>query len=561
MTTDTAVDDPAGPAGRYDVLVVGAGFAGMYLIHQLRTLGFTVHAVEAAGGVGGTWYWNRYPGARCDVASLEYSYSFSEPLQQEWEWTERFAAQPEILRYAEHVADRFDLRRDITFDTRIRTADFDERAGLWRLRAEGGRTFVGRFLITAVGCLSAARTPDWPGQRDFTGPIYHTGQWPHHDVDFTGQRVAVVGTGSSGIQVIPPIAEQAAHLTVFQRTANFSLPARNRPLLPGEQADVKARYPQIRAMMRDNPRALHRRTGKGGLQVPEQVRRAELEQRWRDGEVSFLTAFTDVLTDADANRAVADFVREKIRATVTDPVTAELLCPQGHPIGTKRICRDTGYFETFNLDDVDLVDVRSEPIVELTPGGVRTSRREYPVDAVVFATGYDAMTGALTRIDIRGRGGRSLRQMWADGPRSYLGLAVAGFPNMFTVTGPGSPSVLVNVIMAIEQHVEWLAELLGHLRDRGVTQVEADPGHQDAWVAHVADLAAATLYPQADSWFIGANVPGKPRVFLPYVGGLDRYRRRCDEIAAAGYPGLRFDDPAPDPYPAPDPTPTSDPVV
>lgn len=535
---------PANTGGsehRYDAVVVGAGFAGMYMLYRLRERGFRVHVFEAADNVGGVWYWNRYPGARCDVPSLAYSYSFSEELQQEWEWTERYASQPEILRYAEHVADRFDLRRDITFGTRVTSAVFDEQSASWTVTTDTGARVSARYLIPAVGCLSATQTPQLPGAESFRGQTYHTGNWPHTPVDFTGRRVGVIGTGSSGIQAIPLIAEVAERLVVFQRTPNFSLPARNRPLTAEEIRETKSRYAQIRADMRRTPAgALHPSTGKGVLEVSEQERIAELERRWEIGGTGFMAAFTDILRDADANRAVADFVRGKIRQIVKDPEVAERLCPKDHPIGAKRICVDTNYYETFNRPNVELVDVRATPIRELTPNGLRTSEAEYELDIIVYATGFDAMTGSLTRMDIRGPDGTSLADAWRDGAATYLGLAVAGFPNMFVVTGPGSPSVLVNCIMAAEQHVEWISDLLEHLRDRGANRIEAERDAQDEWVAHVNEVANRTLYPQANSWYVGANVPGKPRVFMPYVGGLNVYRERCDEVAAAGYRGFRI---------------------
>jgi cyclohexanone monooxygenase len=535
---------PANTGGsehRYDAVVVGAGFAGMYMLYRLRERGFRVHVFEAADNVGGVWYWNRYPGARCDVPSLAYSYSFSEELQQEWEWTERYASQPEILRYAEHVADRFDLRRDITFGTRVTSAVFDEQSASWTVTTDTGARVSARYLIPAVGCLSATQTPQLPGAESFRGQTYHTGNWPHTPVDFTGRRVGVIGTGSSGIQAIPLIAEVAERLVVFQRTPNFSLPARNRPLTAEEIRETKSRYAQIRAEMRRTPAgALHPSTGKGVLEVSEQERIAELERRWEIGGTGFMAAFTDILRDADANRAVADFVRGKIRQIVKDPEVAERLCPKDHPIGAKRICVDTNYYETFNRPNVELVDVRATPIRELTPNGLRTSEAEYELDIIVYATGFDAMTGSLTRMDIRGPDGTSLADAWRDGAATYLGLAVAGFPNMFVVTGPGSPSVLVNCIMAAEQHVEWISDLLEHLRDRGANRIEAERDAQDEWVAHVNEVANRTLYPQANSWYVGANVPGKPRVFMPYVGGLNVYRERCDEVAAAGYRGFRI---------------------
>ncbi|NLU70588.1 NAD(P)/FAD-dependent oxidoreductase [Streptomyces sp. HNM0574] len=510
------------------------------MLHELRANGYAVHVFETGSGVGGTWYWNRYPGARCDVESINYSYSFSPELEQEWDWSERFATQPEILRYAEYVADRFDLRRDISFNTPVESAVFDDEAGIWTLTTGAGGRSTARFLVTAVGCLSASRIPDFPGLDSFTGAVYHTGRWPHGPVDFSGKRVGVVGTGSSGIQAIPPLAEEAERLTVFQRTPNFTVPARNRPLGEEERREVKRNYRQLREQARNTPSGqLIEVAGKSAVAAPPEEVTAELERRWRAGGNFFVAAYADVLTDERSNRLVAEFVREKIRETVSDPVTAGKLSPTNHPIAAKRICVDTGYYETFNRPDVDLVDVRENPITEITPRGIRTTAGEHALDAIVFATGYDAMTGPLTRIDIRGSGGVPLAERWAaEGPRTYLGLAVAGFPNLFTITGPGSPSVLANVIMSIEQHVEWITGHLGHLRANGLTRSVARADAQDAWVEHVNKAADATLYPEANSWYLGANIPGKPRVFMPYVGGLDVYRKKCDEVAAGGYTGF-----------------------
>lgn len=541
--TPQPIDHPdrtEGSGPDYDAIVVGAGFSGMYMLHELRNRGFRVHVFEAGHGVGGTWHWNRYPGARCDVPSLDYSYSFSEELQQDWRWTERYASQPEILRYANHVCERFDLARDITFGVRVSAADFDEPRNLWRITTDDGHQVSSRFLISAVGCLSQIQSPQWPGLPTYRGETHHTGQWPHEEIGFSGRRVGVIGTGSSGIQLIPVLAAQADRFVVFQRTPNFSVPARNRPLSDDEQRDVKDRYPQIRRLQRQSATgALHPSTGKSVLAATDEERTRELETRWEFGGTGFMAAFTDVLRNADSNELVAEFVRSKIQKIVRDPTVAEKLTPRDHPIGAKRICLDSGYFETYNRDNVELVDVRAEPIAEFTAHGLRTTQREYQLDAVIFATGYDGMTGALTRMNIRGRGGVSLSDTWrSQGPRTYLGLAVHGFPNLFTITGPGSPSVLVNMIMAGEQHATWIADLLEHLRSGDARRIEAQPGAQDDWSNHVNEAAHRTLYPRANSWYVGANIPGKPRMFMPYAGGFDVYRRTCDEIAADNYAGF-----------------------
>ncbi|WP_433868701.1 flavin-containing monooxygenase [Saccharopolyspora sp. CA-218241] len=525
----------------HDAIIIGAGFAGMYMLHTLRERGFRAHVYEKGDDVGGTWYWNRYPGARCDVESLYYCYSFSEELQQEWRWTERYPSQPEILRYARHVADRFDLRRDISFGTTARSAAYDEDADEWVITTEDGARTRARFLITAVGCLSATQLPDLPGRDSFAGEAYHTGRWPHEPVDFRGKRVGVIGTGSSAIQAIPVIAEQAASVTVFQRTAQFSIPAHNHPLSDEEQRRVKADYGRLRAEARTSHSGiLSEQRAEDPLELPAEQVRAELERRWAIGGTTFTATYEATLRDPDANALSAEFVRDKIRATVDDPETAELLCPYDHPIGTKRICVDTDYYATYNREHVELVSIRERPISEITPRGVRVGDREHEFDVLVFATGYDALTGPLTRIDIRGVDGLRLRDKWRDGPRSYLGVANAGFPNMFTITGPGSPSVLSNMIVSIEQHVEWIAEHLEHLRATGTRRCEADPAAEREWAEHVNEVADETLFPRAASWYMGANVPGKPRVFMPYIGGVGVYRELCDEVARQGYRGFHL---------------------
>ncbi|QUD86285.1 flavin-containing monooxygenase [Phenylobacterium montanum] len=524
----------------FDAVIVGAGFSGLYMLHRLRGLGLTARVFEAGDGVGGTWYWNRYPGARVDIESQEYSYSFSPELEDDWAWTERYAAQPELLRYANHVADRFDLRKDIQFETRVTSAVFDEAASRWTVTTDRGETVTGRFCIMATGCLSSANDPQFPGLESFQGPTYHTGRWPHEGVDFTGKRVAVIGTGSSAIQSIPEIARQAARLTVFQRTPNYSVPAHNGPLDPKFAADWKANRARHRAEQRVSSVGFiaHDPNDQSALEVSDEERQAIFEDRWRRGGFSLGGAFNDIGVNMEANLTAQKFVAEKIREIVKDPKTAEALVPKTYPFGTKRLCIDTGYYATFNRDNVELVDLRETPIEAITPAGVRTSAKEYPADAIVFAIGFDAMTGALNRIDIRGREGKALKDVWADGPKTYLGLMVAGFPNLFTITGPGSPSVLSNMIVSIEQHVDWITDCLAWLGQRQASVIEATPEAQEAWVAHVNEVADTTLYPLANSWYIGANVPGKPRVFMPYVGGVGLYRERCDAVAANDYEGF-----------------------
>jgi cation diffusion facilitator CzcD-associated flavoprotein CzcO len=522
-----------------DVVVVGAGFAGLYMLHKLRGEGFTALVFETGDGVGGTWYWNRYPGARCDVESMEYSYGFDEDLEQEWEWSERYAPQPEILEYANHVADRFDLRKDIQFETRVTSATFDETTDTWRVLTDQGDDVTARFVVMATGCLSSANTPEITGADSFTGPTYHTGRWPHEGVDFTGKRVGVIGTGSSAIQSIPIIAEQALELTVFQRTASFTVPAWNQALDPEYVKELKAEYPKLRAEQRQMATGFGSRIERGegsALEATPEDLAAELERRWEYGGLSFLGAYADLLLDKSANDLAADFVRAKLREIVRDPEVADKLTPT-QVIGCKRLCVDTGYWETFNRDNVHLVDLREDPIEAITPAGIRTTTGEHPLDAIVYATGFDAMTGALLRVDIRGRGGRTLQDAWAAGPRTYLGLGVVGFPNLFTITGPGSPSVLTNMLVSIQQHVEWITDCLVHLREHDLATIEATEPAQDAWVTYVNTVADFTLFPTCNSWYLGANVPGKTRVFMP-LPGFPPYAEQCEHVAQSGYEGF-----------------------
>jgi len=522
-----------------DAIVVGAGFAGLYALHRLRGLGLSARIFERGGGVGGTWYFNRYPGARCDIESLQYSYQFSDELAQEWEWSERYSAQPEILRYANHVADRFDLRKDIRFDTTVTSASFDADSGRWTVTTSDGDCVTAQFVIMATGCLSTANLPDIPGLTSFSGATYHTGRWPHEGVDFSGLRVGVIGTGSSAIQSIPLIAEQAEHLTVFQRTPNYSVPAHNAPLDREEERRVKQDY---RGFRERNATTAFDIAGEWSdvpvLSVEAAERQRTFEERWRRGGFHYLGAFGDLLFDAGANDTAAEFVRGKIREIVKDPATAELLSPH-HAIGTKRLCVDTGYYATFNRPNVTLVDLNQAPIETIITEGVRTTDRTYHFDAIVFATGFDAMTGALDRIDIRGRDGLRLKDAWAAGPKTYLGVATAGFPNFFMLAaGPGSPSVLSNMIPSIEQHVDFVTDCIHFMGERQLGIIEAREEAQDAWVAHVNEVANMTLFPAANSWYVGANIPGKLRMFLPYIGGYPAYVQKCNAVAANGYEGF-----------------------
>ena len=520
-----------------DVVIIGAGFAGLHMLYRLRALGFRAQVVEAAAGVGGVWYWNRYPGARCDVESLQYSYSFSSALEQEWVWTEKYAGQAEILRYIEHVAERFDLRRDITFNTRIASANFDPDSAQWQLAAESGLRITAQFCVMATGALSIARLPDIPGIAQFSGPVYHTGAWPHKGVDFTGKRVAVIGTGSSGIQAIPAIARQAKHLLVLQRTANFSIPAWNAPLTPDAQKTWKANYGAHRSRAREVG-TLYEFSDKAAMQVGPNERQQEYERRWISGGVNFVHAFNDLMVNKSSNDTISDFVRSKIRAIVKDAAVADSLCPTDHPLGTKRICVDTGYFETYNRDNVKLVDLKKTPIVSVTAAGLQTTDASHELDVLVCATGYDALTGAVLSIDIQGLNGQSLRNKWANGPRTCLGLMTHGLPNLFIVTGAGSPSVLVNMIVGIEHHVEWISDCLVHMKNHRLQTIDASKDAEDQWVEHVNATANKTLLPLANSWFLGANIPGKPRVFMPYAAKIGVYRKECQEVADRGYEGF-----------------------
>jgi cyclohexanone monooxygenase len=523
-----------------DVAVVGAGFAGIYAVHAFRSAGLTVRAFEAGSGIGGTWFWNRYPGARCDVESKDYSYSFSPELEQDWSWSERYPAQPEVLRYLNHVADRFGLWPDIQLSTRVTAATWDAASSQWSVTTGDGQRRTARFLISAVGCLSAYQVPSLPGLETFAGPWYHTSRWPRDGADFTGLRVGLIGTGSTGIQVAPEIAAVAEHLYVFQRTANFAVPNRNRAVDPGWERTFKADYRTYRKQAQESFLGVPiPGTGRPALTEPAEDVQRTLMARWQaGGGMPFLGAYTDVLVDRAANDIVAEFMRDRIRETVADPAVAELLLPRAYPVGAKRLCQSDDYFAMFNRPNVTLVDIRSAPVSSVSPSGLRTADASYELDALVFATGFDAISGALRQIDVRGTGGVSLAGEWAAGPRSYLGIAPAGFPNLFIVTGPGSPSVLSNMVLSIEQHVEWIRDCVLHADARGHATVEATPPAEDAWMAHVTEVAYSTLFPLADSWYTGANIPGKPRVFTPYLGGVGPYRARCDAVAAAGYEGF-----------------------
>lgn len=535
MSHPTPSDQPL------DAIIVGAGLSGMYQLHTLRDqLNLRVKVLEAAEGVGGTWYHNRYPGARCDSESHSYMFYFSKALVASWDWSERYPQQPEILRYMNHVADFLKLWPDMVFNTRVQSAQFDEPNNLWRVTTSQGEEWRAKYLITAVGCLSSANVPDIPGLDSFAGEWAHTGAWPLDGLDMTGKRVGVVGTGSSGIQAIPVIAEQAAHLTVFQRTANYSIPARNAPLSEDFKQHVKQTADDIRQLMQETPNAhCFRIQPRSAWDVSDEERQAIYQAAWDKGGLQFRATFNDLLRDKEANDTAAEFIKHKIKQVVRDPHTAELLSDIDHPFAAKRPPIDSHYFETYNRDNVSLVDIRRHPILHIDAQGIQTSQAHFPLDVIVFATGFDAMTGSLLRMNITGREGLTLKDAWHAGPRSYLGLQVPGFPNMFTITGPGSPSVLCNLPPQIEQHVNWITDCIAYLHKQGIQQMEADTAASDDWVQQVNDAANETLLPQVrHSWYLGANVPGKPRVFMPYAGGFARYRGICDEVAAQGYKGF-----------------------
>ena len=524
-----------------DALIVGTGFAGMYMLYRLRSLGLKVLAVDEASGVGGTWCWNRYPGARCDVESMEYSYSFSEELQQEWEWSDRYSVQPEILEYANHVADKFNLRSLIRFNSRITSAHYDEDYQSWDITTEGGEIYKAKYCVMATGTLSSVNNPKFDGWESFQGDWYVTGRWPHSNVDFAGKTVGIIGTGSSAVQAIPVIAGQAKHLTVFQRTPNYSIPANNRPLDSQEVSKFKRDYSSTREKARQNRAGIASMVvgNKSVLEVTEEERVRELEKRWAEGGTNFLAAFNDIGIDEGSNEIVAEFVRSKIRKTVKDPATAALLAPT-NTIGCKRLCADTDYYETYNRPNVTLLDVNKTPIVKIVERGVETTEAIYNFDVIIYAIGFDAMTGALLSIDIAGRSGLSLKDKWSEGPKAYLGLTIEGFPNMFTITGPGSPSVLSNMMTSIEQHVDWISRCIDYMEKSGKNEIEALPDFENDWIDHVEETASETLRYSCNSWYVGANIPGKRRIFMPYSGGLDRYTKKCNEVAARGYEGFQL---------------------
>jgi cyclohexanone monooxygenase len=538
------------PRENFDAVIVGAGFAGMYMLHKLRSLQMTAVIFEAGDDVGGTWYWNRYPGARCDAESLAYSFSFSPELEQEWQWSERYASQPEILDYARHVSQRFDLRKDTRFKTRVKGALFQTDTNTWLVQTDQGDEVQANFCIMATGCLSVPQRPDIPGLDDFKGNLYQASQWPHEPVSFADKTVGIIGTGSSGIQAIPVIAAEAEHLTVFQRTPNFSVPARNSPLDDEWVEKYKVNYADHRLSFRHGLSS-----GFGDLNIEAQLEprmttefgklseveaNELLENNWRRGGAVFMGSIGDLMLNEASNAFARTFVHNKIKSIVKNPEVAELLCPTSHPIGTRRICVDINYYETYNRDNVTLVSVADHPIEAITPEGVQVNGAVTQLDTLVIATGFDAMTGALLNIDIRGRGASKLKDKWHAGPRAYLGLAMAEFPNLFTITGPGSPSVLSNMLVSIEQHVDWIADCLKFMQNRSFSVIEANLDAENEWVDHVNSVANATLFPRGGSWYQGVNIPGKPRTFMPYAGGVGPYRDLCESISSDDYRGFTF---------------------
>jgi cyclohexanone monooxygenase len=523
-----------------EIVVIGAGFGGMYAHYRFRQLGMSVFGFEQGTDVGGTWYWNRYPGARCDVESVDYCYSFSNELLDEWTWSERFSTQPEILEYARFVTDKFDLRRDIKFETKIVSASYDEADNQWTVRTDRGDTITCHYLVTTVGCLSVPKDPEFDGLEQFKGQWVQTGAWPKEGVDWAGKNVLVVGTGSSAIQTIPEVAKTAGHLTVFQRTANYSVPAYNGPLPEHRQKEVFADYPAYLQMLKQTRggQVFELQTDSMAADFTPEQQRERLQKAWELGRWNIQGCFRDITLSEDTNKIAADFVHAKIRETVKDPATAEKLIPKGYPLGTKRLCLDSDYYETFNRPNVDLVDINEEPIVRITQDSLQTSAKEYAADLIIFAIGFDAMTGPIVNLGIEGRGGVPLKQAWADGPESYLGLAAPGFPNLFTVNGPSSPSVLTNMILSLEQHVDWIAGCIDTMRRKGFDTIEARKDATHEWAEHTAMVADSTLFTKANSWYMGANVAGKPRMFLAYIGGFDNYAARCDAVAANGFEGF-----------------------
>lgn len=525
-----------------DVAIVGAGFAGLYAIKRLSDAGFSIQAFEAGDGIGGTWYWNHYPGARVDLECWDYSYSFSPELQDEWDWKEKYPTAQELMSYLNYVADKFKLRDHIQFNTRVASAEFLEKENLWLIRTSDGKELKSRFLVPATGGLSVPKPPEIPGIETFKGEAYHTGRWPRVEPTFEGKRIGVIGTGSSGVQTIQALAGKCKHLTVFQRTAVFVVPAKNHPLTPEMRQRVRATYTERRNLSRLTrfgiPASM---PTESALEATPEERHAKYQNAWINSQLlGFRQCYGDILSNLDANNTVAEFIRGKIREIVKDPATAEKLMPRGFPFGTKRPCLGDTYYSVFNRNDVSLVDLKSTPIVKIVPEGVVSSEGLIELDMLIFATGYDALTGALTKIHVKGVGGKTLTEKWTSGAKAYLGLMSAGFPNLFTVTGPGSPGPLANMSMSIEQHIDWISNCIQYMHKNGFVRIDADKQYESNWMEHVQEVVGRTLYDKANSWYRGANVPGKPQIFLPYLGGFGNYTKKCEDVAKAGYEGFKL---------------------
>lgn len=523
---------------RIDAIVVGAGFAGLYMLYRLRELGISARVIEAAPNVGGTWYWNRYPGARCDIDSMQYSFQFSEEVQQEWTWTERYAAQPEILAYIQYVAKKFDLNREIEFNTRVEKAAFDETTDRWQIETSASDIYDARFFVLAVGPLSTPLKPNFDGHEDFKGSVYFTSSWPEKTVDFSGQKVGVIGTGSSGVQTIPKLADEAEELFVFQRTPNYVVPAQNRPLSSNEVAEIKADYPEFRRMAKQTPLAFtYPNHTDSALDCTDAERQERFEEQWKVGGLPFAAAFGDLTTNMEANRYLVEFWQSKLREIVKDPEMAEILTPK-EVYGCRRVCSSTGYYETFNRDSVTLVDVSGTGVEKFTENGLIANGQEYDLDAIVCATGFDAITGSVTRIQITGLNGLTIGDAWSEGAKSYLGISVAGFPNMFNINGPGSPGVLATMVTGAEYHVDWICDCITWMQTNRLSRIDAEPEAQENWVEKVNEIGNKSIRSQCDSWYVGANVPGKPRVFMPYAGGFPNYVNECDQVSKRNYEGF-----------------------
>lgn len=540
MSDKTAVQDMKA-VKRLDMVIVGAGFGGMYAVYKFREMGLSIQAFEAGGNVGGVWYWNRYPGARVDLPSIDYCFSFSPEIEQEWTWSEEFAAQPELLSYMNFVADRLDLRKHYKFSTRIARAIWDEQRQIWQVFTEGGDLYEATYCVMATGPLSVPKDPEIPGLHRFKGELMRAARWPHEPVDFSGKRVGVIGTGSTGIQIIQEVGPLAGELFVFQRTPSFSMPMRNKTLEPDYVAEVKRNYAGLRAAALNSAvGGLRPQSTRAFFSVTPQQRRSLLEDAWKQGGLAMLGTFSDLLTNPEANEHVAEFLREKIGEVVHDPAVAEKLKPRGYPVFARRPCLDSSYYETYNLPHVHLLDCLDDPIEEITEKGVRLRSGEVELDMLILATGYDGLTGAMLAFDVVGRGGLSVKEKWKDGSRSYLGLMMNGFPNLFMTTGPNGPSALANIVRISENDVNWIANALISMHHNGLGAMEPTLEAENAWMETVNILAQRTLLSKAQTWYVGANVEGKPKGLTIFTGGFPKYAEYCAASARAGYREFTF---------------------